>query len=89
MPKSEGDKLILEWRANKAETFRVMLRQLGSVLLVDFRRWFRDADGKLCPSKKGVSFKPADIKRLRKALRTARKKIEQRVSRSRPRKRRR
>ena len=68
-------RLIKEWRASKAERVRVVLNEVGSMLLVDVRRWFRDADGKLCPGRKGISIKASDTQPLRKALRAAEKEI--------------
>jgi Transcriptional Coactivator p15 (PC4) len=64
------DIVVAEWRATKREVLRVMLRDFKGHKLVDIRRWYRDAEGKLCPGK-GISCRPWDIEPLRKALRKA------------------
>jgi hypothetical protein len=62
--------VVGEWRVTKREVLRVMLRDFKGLQLVDIRRWYRDAEGTLCPGK-GISFRPWDIEPLRKALRKA------------------
>jgi hypothetical protein len=64
------DTVVGEWRATKREVLRVMLRNFKGLKLIDIRRWYRDAEGKLCPGK-GISCRPWDIEPLRKALRKA------------------
>jgi Transcriptional Coactivator p15 (PC4) len=64
------DTVVAEWRATKREVLRVMLRDFRGHKLIDIRRWYRDAEGKLCPGK-GTSCRPWDIEPLRKALRKA------------------
>jgi hypothetical protein len=62
------DIVVAEWQATKRELLRVMKRYFKGIELIDVRRWYRDAEGQLCPGK-GISFRPGDIKRLWKALR--------------------
>jgi hypothetical protein len=64
------DIVVREWRVTKRDVLRVMIREFKGHKLIDVRRWYRDADGKLCPGK-GISCRPPDIERLRKALRKA------------------
>ncbi len=64
------DTVVGEWRATKREVLRVMVRNFKGLKLIDIRRWYRDAEGKLCPGK-GVSCRPWDLEPLRKALRKA------------------
>jgi transcriptional coactivator p15 (PC4) len=64
------DIVVAEWRATKREVVRVVLRDFKGLKLLDIRRWYRDAEGKLCPGK-GLSCRPWDVKPLRKALREA------------------
>lgn len=70
--KSEQNKdlVVAEWQATKRELLRVMIRHFKSIELIDVRRWYRDAQGELCPGK-GISIRPPDLRRLRKALRAA------------------
>lgn len=67
---AEKDVVVAEWQATKREFLRVVKRHFKGSELIDLRRWYRDAEGQLCPGK-GISFRPGDIKRLRKALRKA------------------
>jgi Transcriptional Coactivator p15 (PC4) len=64
------DSVVGEWRATKRELVRVMVRYFEGIEFVDVRRWYRDAEGKLCPGK-GISIRPPDLKGLRRALRKA------------------
>jgi transcriptional coactivator p15 (PC4) len=64
------DVVVGEWLATKRELLRVMVRDFKGHTLIDIRRWYRDAGGKLCPGK-GVSCRTGDVKPLRKALRKA------------------
>lgn len=64
------DIVVGEWLATKRDLLRVTVRNFKGHTLIDIRRWYRDAGGKLCPGK-GVSSRPADIDSLRKALRKA------------------
>jgi len=64
------DIVVQEWRATKREVLRVMVREFKGQKLIDVRRWYRDAEGELCPGK-GVSCRAWDLKPLRKALRKA------------------
>jgi hypothetical protein len=64
------DIVVREWRATKREVLRVMVRDFKGQKLIDVRRWYRDAEAKLCPGK-GFSCRPWDLKPLRKALRKA------------------
>ena len=68
------DIVVEEWRVTKREVLRVMIRDFKGHRIVDVRRWYRDAEGKLCPCK-GVSGRPWDIGPLRKALRKADRRI--------------
>jgi Transcriptional Coactivator p15 (PC4) len=64
------DILVAKWQATKRELVRVMVRHFKGIELIDVRRWYRDAQGQLCPGK-GISFRSGDLKRLRRALREA------------------
>jgi hypothetical protein len=66
----DKDTVVGEWRVTKREVLRVVVRDYNGQKLVDVRRWYRDAKGKPCPGK-GVSCRPWDLERLRKALRKA------------------
>jgi hypothetical protein len=68
------DTVVGEWRATKRDVLRVIIRHFKGHKLIDVRRWYRDAEGELCPGK-GISCRPWDIKPLRKALRTADRRI--------------
>ncbi len=74
--KSEQTKdiVVAEWRVTKRDLLRVMVRRFKGLKLIDVRRWYRDAQGELCPGK-GISCRPGDIKRLRRALRQAHRRI--------------
>jgi hypothetical protein len=65
------DIVVGEWPATKRDLVRVMVRNYKGHTLLDIRRWYRDVGGNLCPSGKGISCRPGDIKPLRKALRKA------------------
>jgi len=65
------DIVVGVWRATKRDLIRVMVRNFKGQVLIDIRRWYRDVGGNLCPSRKGISCRPGDIKPLRKALRNA------------------
>lgn len=65
------DIVVGEWLATKRELVRVMVRDFKGHTFIDIRRWYRDVGGNLCPSGKGISCRPGDLKRLRKALRKA------------------
>ena len=65
------DIVVGEWLATKRDLVRVMVRDFKGHTFVDIRRWYRDVGGDLCPSRKGISCRPGDLKRLRKALREA------------------
>jgi hypothetical protein len=77
--KSEQTKdiVVAEWRVTKRDVLRVMVRDFKGQKLLDIRRWYRDAEGKLCPGK-GISCRPWDIEPLRKALRKADRRISDR-----------
>ena len=62
------DIVVDKWRANKRELLQVKIRNFKGLTLIDIRRWYRDAQGELCPGK-GISCQLGDLKRLRKALR--------------------
>ena len=68
--KQAKDIVFAEWRVTKRDVLRVMLRHYKGHKLIDVRRWYRDAEGQLCPGK-GISIRPGDLKRLWKALRKA------------------
>lgn len=61
---------VANWQVTKREVVRVVIRRFKGNELIDVRRWYRDAQGELCPGK-GISVWPDDLKRLRKALREA------------------
>jgi hypothetical protein len=68
------DIVVDKWRANKRELLQVKIRNFKGITLIDIRRWYRDAEGNLLPGK-GISGKPEDLKRLRRALRKAARRI--------------
>jgi hypothetical protein len=63
------------WRATKRDLVRVMLREYKGQKFIDIRRWYLDVEGNLCPSVKGISCRPGDMKPLRKALRKADRRV--------------
>ena len=69
------DIVVGEWRATKRDLVRVMVREFKGHTFVDIRRWYRDVEGNLCPSAKGISCRPGDMKPLRKALRKADRRV--------------
>ena len=69
------DIVVGEWRATKRDLVRVLVREFKGHTLVDIRRWYRDVEGNLRPSAKGISCRPGDMKPLRKALREADRRV--------------
>jgi hypothetical protein len=69
------DIVVGEWLATKRDLLRVMVREFKGHTFVDIRRWYRDVEGNLCPSAKGISCRPGDMKLLRKALRKADRRV--------------
>jgi hypothetical protein len=45
---------VANWQVTKREVVRVMIRHFKGNELIDVRRWYRDAQGELCPGK-GIS----------------------------------
>jgi Transcriptional Coactivator p15 (PC4) len=64
------DVVVAKWRVTKRELLLVTVGRFKGRKLVGVRRWYRDAQGELCPGK-GISLRPDDLKRVRKALRKA------------------
>ena len=69
------DIVVGEWRATKRDLVRVMVREYRGQKFIDIRRWYRDVEGNLRPSTKGISCRPGDMKPLRKALRKADRRV--------------
>jgi hypothetical protein len=64
------------WANRRGESVRIQLREFEGVALIDIRKHFTGADGKMLPTKKGLSVAvrrlPELIAGLRKALDKAR-----------------
>jgi Transcriptional Coactivator p15 (PC4) len=68
------DVVLHEWRATKRELGRVTIGSFNGRTFIHIRRWYRDAQGELCPGM-GISVEPPNLRSLWKALRKADRRI--------------
>ena len=66
-----NDNTLAKWPTSSGNVIQVRLCQYRGVLRVDIREWF-SRDGKLCPSRKGVSIDPRRLRKLGRAVKRAR-----------------
>jgi len=78
--RSDSSTVVGEWPHSKGEIVRVAVGTYNGHPFVGMRRWYRDIDGNLQPSRKGISFRPEDLKAARKALRAAARLLKKRPS---------
>lgn len=69
--KSNDIAVVSEWKRSRGEVTRISISKFRGELRLDIRRWYRDHDGDLQPTKRGESFPVSDLKRLRRAIRKA------------------
>ncbi len=62
-------KTIASWQRNsKGERVRVLLDRLGGRDVINIRIWFRDRDGTLIPTKKGITLVVGQLPKLAGAV---------------------
>ena len=63
--------LIAEFEKNKTEDFRLSLSEYQGHILLDFRIYYKDKEGKSKPTKKGVTVNVKFFPELKQAIKKA------------------
>jgi Transcriptional Coactivator p15 (PC4) len=56
------------WANRRGESVRIQLREFEGLALVDLRRHYTNADGKMAPTKKGISIAVTRLPDLNRAV---------------------
>jgi hypothetical protein len=65
------------WANRRGETVRIQLREYQGIIIVDIRRHYTAADGKMLPTRKGISLVIARLPDLAKAIGQAERKARE------------